>query len=58
MEEETDSNPCLSEREGNSESQSGMLHVNASPKYPDYKLFGKNQKVNEIMKEVFSELLE
>jgi hypothetical protein len=30
-----------------------MVHANASPKYPDYRLFGKNKRTNRIMKEVY-----
>lgn len=30
-----------------------MVKKNTTPKYPDYKLFGKNARTNEIMREVF-----
>jgi len=31
-----------------------MIHANATPKYPDYKLFTKNKKTQRIMKELFA----
>ena len=31
-----------------------MVRVNQTPKYPDYKLFGENERTNHIMKEVFA----
>jgi len=31
-----------------------MIHSNAAPKYPDYKLFTKNKNTQRIMKEIFA----
>jgi len=46
--------PCLQNSQKEKENKVVMEHTNETPKYPDYKLFAKNKRTNQIMKEVFA----
>jgi hypothetical protein len=47
--------PCLRDKkEGERRKLLEMVHENATPKYPNYKLFGHNARTNEILREVYA----
>jgi Sulfotransferase family len=46
--------PCLQNDPEGRRKLLEMAHENAGPNYPDYKLFGRNQRTNEIFREVYA----